>query len=228
MKNLTKNLTKLTLTLIALSLIFTLSACSSTTNSEEAELKQQVSELQSQVNSLEEQVNPKPEIIPEEDIPDVDLMELAKKIVAECPPPEGVELVYDTENVEDMFNKGEDKENYVDLNNIDKVIRVYCTTPNESIYYFVIAKPKAGITVHENSKIRYSIEDTIYEFFNEMLDKSNSGTTNYYPACFGGRVCNYSYVVCTYDEYTLKEYETMLLDLDYCESTEKCLLEYFK
>lgn len=131
----------------ALVIILSLTSCNTKTD----EMQSQINDLQSQVSSLQSEVVPESsepipeEDIPEESVPTIDLKPLAEKIIKECPPPDGVELVIDTEDIIATFRDTENYDfdttiNILPDNAIEGFVRIYNPNLETGTYYIVIAK----------------------------------------------------------------------------------------
>jgi len=127
-----------------------------------SDLERKISDLQSQIDEIKGNTSSVESSIPEIDI---DLKVLSDKIIAECQPPDGVELVIDTENINDVFNLNKDSleqnpKNQVDVNKIDDFIRIYNPNPTtpEEVYNIVIVKISDEDTL---KSARYNLYDSV-------------------------------------------------------------------
>ena len=159
------------LTLIT-TIVISLTSCNTPTNeavstpSEKeltsSDLERKISDLQSQIDEIKGNTSSVESSIPEIDI---DLKVLSDKIIAECQPPDGVELVIDTENINDVFNLNKDSleqnpKNQVDVNKINDFIRIYNPNPTtpEEVYNIVIVKISDEDTL---KSARYNLYDSV-------------------------------------------------------------------
>lgn len=156
---------KLFIILLAILISTSLLTSCSANGAKVSDLEKQVTELQSQVDQLQSQVTPPSQTFTEEELLDVDLKELAEKIIAECPPPEGVELVWDYKSKDKVFNL-DNEEEIVDLSLIEEFLWIYnsdsCLISNnnstEYIFNTVLVKLSSNV---DNNTYERSLRQSI-------------------------------------------------------------------